>query len=108
MLTTAAAIDWKVPEEECQASMSTVKHNKSGRSLTYGQLCLKAAKLEVPQNPPLKKESEFTYIGKTMPRVDVPEKVSGKAVYGADVKVQGLALRSHRTASGLWRQADFV
>lgn len=90
MLIKAAATEWKVPEGECQATMGTVKHKKSGRNLTYGQLCLKAAKLEVPQNPALKKESEFMYIGKTVPRLDVPEKVSGKALYGADVKVKDL------------------
>ncbi|HVP76495.1 MAG TPA: xanthine dehydrogenase family protein molybdopterin-binding subunit [Thermodesulfobacteriota bacterium] len=87
MLIKAAAQTWKVPEDECKASMSTVKHVKSGRTLTYGQLCLKAAKLEIPKDPPLKKESEFKYIGKPMPRVDIPEKVAGKAVYGLDVNV---------------------
>jgi isoquinoline 1-oxidoreductase beta subunit len=90
MLIKAAAETWKVPEDECKAFMGTVKHEKSGRTLTYGQLCLKAAKLEVPKDPPLKKESEFRYMGKPMPRVDAPEKVSGKAVYGLDVTLKDL------------------
>jgi len=87
MLVKAAAQTWKVPEEECTASNGMVKHKKSNRNLTYGQLCLKAAKLEVPKDPPLKKESDFRYIGKPWLRVDIPEKVSGKAIYGLDVKV---------------------
>jgi isoquinoline 1-oxidoreductase beta subunit len=87
MLVTAAAQTWKVPEEECTAFNGTVKHKKTNRSLTYGQLCLKAAKLEVPKDPPLKNESEFRYIGKPMPRLDIPEKVAGKAIYGLDVSV---------------------
>ncbi len=90
MLIKAAAETWKVPENECKASLGTVKHEKSGRTLTYGQLCLKAAKLEIPKDPPLKKEEEFRYMGKPMPRVDVPEKVSGKAVYGLDVTLKDL------------------
>ncbi|MGA3116244.1 MAG: molybdopterin cofactor-binding domain-containing protein [Syntrophobacteraceae bacterium] len=90
MLLTAAAATWKVPETECQVSMGTVKHKKSGRTLTYGKLCQEAAKLQVPQEAPLKNESEFRYIGKPMPRVDVPEKVSGKAVYGSDVTLKDL------------------
>ncbi len=90
MLTKAAAETWKVPEDECKAVLGAVKHEKSKRSLTYGQLCLKAAKLEVPKDPPLKKESEFRYMGKPMPRVDVPEKVAGRAVYGLDVTVKDL------------------
>jgi isoquinoline 1-oxidoreductase beta subunit len=85
MLIKAASETWNVPESECMAVLGTVKHEKSKRSLTYGQLCEKAAKLQVPQDPPLKKESEFRYMGKPMPRVDVPEKVRGKAVYGLDV-----------------------
>ena len=85
MLVKAAAETWNVPESECMAVLGTVKHEKSKRSLTYGQLCEKAAKLEVPKDPPLKKEEEFRYMGKPMPRVDVPEKVSGKAIYGLDV-----------------------
>jgi isoquinoline 1-oxidoreductase beta subunit len=90
MLIKAAAETWKVPEEECKAILGTVKHAKSKRSLTYGQLCLKAAKLEVPKDPPLKKEEEFRYMGKPMQRVDVPDKVSGKAVYGLDVTLKDL------------------
>ncbi|HUL30625.1 MAG TPA: xanthine dehydrogenase family protein molybdopterin-binding subunit [Thermodesulfobacteriota bacterium] len=87
MLVTAAAQTWKVPEGECTASNGTVKHKKSNRSLTYGQLCLKAAKLEVPKELRLKNESEFRYVGKPMPRVDIPEKVAGKAIFGLDVRV---------------------
>ncbi|HUL21435.1 MAG TPA: xanthine dehydrogenase family protein molybdopterin-binding subunit [Thermodesulfobacteriota bacterium] len=87
MLVKAAAQTWKVPEEECIALNGTVKHKKSNRSLTYGQLCLTAAKLDLPKDPPLKKEAEFRYIGKSMARVDIPDKVSGKAIYGLDVKV---------------------
>jgi len=85
MLVKAAAETWKVPESECKAVLGTVKHDKSNRSLTYGQLCEKASKLEVPKDPLLKKEEEFRYMGKPMPRVDVPEKVRAKAVYGLDV-----------------------
>jgi len=87
MLIKAAAQTWKVPEEECTAFKGTVKHKKSNRSLTYGQLCLKAAKLEIPKEPSLKNESEFRYIGKPMPRVDIPEKVAGTAIFGLDVNV---------------------
>jgi isoquinoline 1-oxidoreductase beta subunit len=90
MLVQAAADRWKVPENECTAELGTVKHGKSGRRLTYGQICLEAAKLPMPKDPPLKKESEFRYIGKVWPRLDIPEKVSGKAIYGLDVDLPDL------------------
>jgi len=38
----------------------------------------------------LKTESEFRYMGKPMPRVDVPAKTKGKATYGQDVKVKDM------------------
>jgi isoquinoline 1-oxidoreductase subunit beta len=90
MLIKAAAQTWKVSESDCIATKGTVKNKKSNRSLTYGQLCKKAAELEVPKDPPLKKEEEFKFMGKSMPRMDIPEKVSGKAVYGLDVEVPGM------------------
>jgi isoquinoline 1-oxidoreductase beta subunit len=90
MLVTAAAQTWKVPEEECTAFNGTVKHKKSNRRLTYGKLCQKAATLELPKDPLLKQESEFRYIGKPLARVDIPEKVAGKAVFGLDVNVPNM------------------
>ena len=70
-----------------------VKHKKSGTTLTYGQLCRKAA-LNFPSRryAPLKKESEFRYIGKPMARVDIPDKVAGTAVYGLDVNVPDMLI----------------
>lgn len=90
MLVEAAAKEWNVPVSECQAIKGTVVNLKSGKKLTYGQLSKKAAKLQVPQEPTLKKESEFRYMGKAMPRVDIPDKVNGKAVFGFDVDLPGL------------------
>jgi isoquinoline 1-oxidoreductase subunit beta len=85
MLVRAAAETWNVPESECRAVLGLITHEKSKRRLTYGQLCERAATLQVPPDPPLKNESEFRYLGKSMPRVDVPDKVRTKAVYGLDV-----------------------
>ncbi|MFH1123434.1 MAG: xanthine dehydrogenase family protein molybdopterin-binding subunit [Pseudomonadota bacterium] len=90
MLIAAAAKTWNVPEGECEAFKGTIKHKKGNRSLTYGELALAAGKLELPKDPPLKKESEFRYMGKSMRRVDIPAKVSGKAVFGMDVQVKGM------------------
>lgn len=87
MLVKAAAQSWGVPESECEAVNGSIAHNKSSRKKTYGELCLEAAKLKVPQNAPLLKESDFRYIGKPMARVDIPAKVKGTAVYGLDVSL---------------------
>jgi isoquinoline 1-oxidoreductase beta subunit len=90
MLVTAAATSWKVPAGECTYERGIVHHGKSGRSLTYGKLTADAAKLPVPQNPVLKKESQFRYIGKDLPRLDMQDKVSGAAKFGIDSDVPGM------------------
>ncbi|MCJ7500910.1 xanthine dehydrogenase family protein molybdopterin-binding subunit [bacterium] len=90
MLVEAAAKKWNVPASQCKAIKGTVVNLKNGSKFTYGQLCLDAAKLEIPEDPVLKKESEFRYMGKYMPRLDIPEKVSGKAVFGYDVELPDL------------------
>jgi isoquinoline 1-oxidoreductase beta subunit len=90
MLVKAAAARWNVPENECEAFKGTVTHKKSSRKATYGELCLEAAQLKVPQNPPLKDARDFHYIGKPLARLDIPSKVKGSAVYGLDVSVPGM------------------
>jgi isoquinoline 1-oxidoreductase beta subunit len=90
MLLTAAALKWSVPFKECAAENGMVKHSKSDRTLSYGQLTQEAAKLAVPQDPVLKKESQFRYIGKDIPRLDIPEKVNGTAIFGIDIFAPGM------------------
>ena len=89
MLKEAAAKQWKVPAAECVAEMNVVRH-KSGKKATYGELAQAAAKLKVPENPPLKKEAEFRYMGKYMDRIDIPSKVQGTATFGWDVELPGM------------------
>jgi isoquinoline 1-oxidoreductase subunit beta len=91
MLRMAAAQTWGVPEGECETDQGVVRHAKSGRSLVYGQLCQKAAKLSVPPDPPLKKEGQFRFIGTSLPRLDVAEKVNGSAIFGIDIFVPAMA-----------------
>ena len=89
MLVEAAAGEWGVPPEECRAENSTIVHLPTGRRLTYGQLTDRAARLPVPQNPPLKSPKDFKLIGKRLARLETPPKVDGSAVYGLDVKTPG-------------------
>ena len=90
MLVTAAAQDWGVKEETCRAESGAVLHPGSGRKLRYGELADKAAALPVPEDAILKDPREFKVIGKSMPRLDTPAKVSGNAEFGMDVKVPGM------------------
>lgn len=94
MLITAAAAQWNVPAGDCYAREAKIWHRPSGKSLGYGELAEAASKLEVPQDPPLKDPKDFTILGKSYPRPDVPLKASGRAVYGIDVELPGMLYAS--------------
>jgi len=89
LMITAASQKWNVSAKECTAKKGTVVHEKSGRSATYGELVEAAARLPLPDQEKvgLKDESEFELIGHSTPRVDIPAKVNGSAVFGLDVRV---------------------
>lgn len=93
MLRQAAATKWKVDVGQCKATNGTVVHT-SGKVLNYGELVEEAAKLTPPENPTLKKRSEFSVIGKSIPRKDIPLKTNGEAKFGIDVRVPGMLYAS--------------
>ena len=92
MLVGAAAKEWGVSPDECFAEQNVVIHRPTGRKLNYGQLANKAAELPVPKEPKLKSPDQFRFIGKAVARLDTPEKVTGRAIYGLDVKVPGMLI----------------
>lgn len=89
LMITAAAQKWNVPKTECDAKKGLVRHTKSSRQTSYGELVEAASKLPLPDpdKVPLKNESEFELIGQATPRVDIPSKVNGSAGFGLDVRV---------------------
>ncbi|MCX7144431.1 MAG: molybdopterin-dependent oxidoreductase, partial [Proteobacteria bacterium] len=87
MLVQAAANEWKVPAAECVAAKSVITHKPSGRKTTYGKVANAAAKLEAPKDIPLKDPKEWKIIGKPLKRLDTRDKVTGKQIYGVDVKL---------------------
>ncbi len=94
MLITAAATRWKVDRGSCKAVDGAIEHSASGRRLDYGSLVADAAKVQLPENPPLKNATDFKIIGHRTARIDGPDIVSGKARYGVDVKVPGMLYAS--------------
>jgi len=90
MLITAAAQYWGVDRTTCKAQSGAVLHVPSGRKLDYGDLVTTASKLPVPQDVPLKDPSTYRIVGSKRARLDTPEKLTGKAVYGIDFTLPGL------------------
>ncbi|MBL4740664.1 MAG: xanthine dehydrogenase family protein molybdopterin-binding subunit [Sneathiella sp.] len=91
MLVSAAAEEWNVSSSECVASKGTVTHKSSGKTASYGELVEAASALEIPDDIPLKPANARKIIGKSQPRIDIPEKVDGSAVYGVDIDLPNMA-----------------
>jgi len=90
MLISAGAERMQVLRSECIAENGFVIHKPSGRKVSYGSVANDAAKMVAPDEPALKPRSEFKIIGKSTPRHDLPLKVTGKPIYGLDVKRPGM------------------
>lgn len=90
MLIETAAKRWKVSIDQCYAELGKVHLKGSDKVFTYGELAEEANLLEVPKNPKLKDSKDFKYLGKFHKRLDVPSRVTGKAVFGIDVVVPGM------------------
>ncbi|MEQ9609571.1 MAG: molybdopterin cofactor-binding domain-containing protein, partial [Kiloniellaceae bacterium] len=93
MLEQAAAQQWQADIADVQAIGHQVIHKSLGARLGYGELAEAAMALPVPPRAELrfKDEKEFRYIGKGQVQiVDLHDITTGKAVYGADVKLPGM------------------
>jgi isoquinoline 1-oxidoreductase subunit beta len=86
MLIQAAAETWKVDSKSCRADRGSVVHEPTRKRLSYGELAEKASQIKPPRDVALKQLNEFKVIGKPMHRLDTPEKTSGEAIFGIDVK----------------------
>lgn len=89
MLLAAAASTWKVNKMTCHAEKGKVIHT-SGKSLTFGKLAKMAARIPVPKLVILKEPESFKIIGKSVKRLDTPEKTNGKAIFGFDTGFPGM------------------
>ncbi len=89
VLIQAAAAQWKVEAAGIRTQNSEAIHDASGRRLAYAALAGRAHGLP-PKDPPLKDVKDFKLIGKPLKRLDTPDKVNGKAVYGIDVMPPGV------------------
>ncbi len=84
MLLTTAQELLKVPKSRLKTELGYIVDTRTEKKLPYGELADRAFELPVPPNPPLKSQEHFLYIGKSVPRIDLEDKVSGKAKFGFD------------------------
>lgn len=91
LLVEIAAREWNVPAQRLQARNATVTDPSSGKSATYAELARgKALAASLPEEDPITPPSEWTVAGKSLPKVDGRNFVTGSHEYSPDLKLTGL------------------
>ncbi len=91
MLREAAARRWDIPTDRVQVTGdATLLNAITGERVTYGELASAAGALSVPRSPALTPAGQYRWIGGDVPRSDVPDKVTGRTVFGSDVRLPGM------------------
>jgi isoquinoline 1-oxidoreductase beta subunit len=90
MLMESAAETWGVKVTELETNEGMVLHKASKRSEPYARFAAVAGQKTPPSTPKLKTPEQFKFMGKDVPRLDIPAKVDGSAMFGIDVAVEGM------------------
>jgi isoquinoline 1-oxidoreductase subunit beta len=88
LLVQAAATRLGVAVTDCRTESGKVIAGE--QSLRYGELVDDASKLAAPASVILKEPKDWKLIGKSSRRLDTPEKITGRAGFGIDVRFEGL------------------
>ena len=81
------------PASELQVSRGVVSLKAdAAKSISYSQLMQgsSATDLKVDAKVTIKRAADYRVVGKSIPRVDIPDKVTGKFVYVHDVRLPGM------------------
>jgi isoquinoline 1-oxidoreductase subunit beta len=93
MLVKAAADRWKVNPSTCTARNHEVIHTPSGKRLPFSELVAAAAVMPVPKNVTPRPFDELTHVrSPSLPLLDGPGYVTGKAQFGADHGLAGMLI----------------
>ena len=87
MLLTAAGKKWNIDKSQCFAKNGRVYSASDKKGLSFGELADDASKLPVPDDAPLKNKKDFVLLEKPVHRLDMPEKLAGKPVFGIDFEM---------------------
>jgi isoquinoline 1-oxidoreductase subunit beta len=88
LLVQAAADEWKVSAAECKVDKGVIAHGT--KRTTYGKVAAAAAKLKPTGEVALKDPKDWKLVGKRLARLDTQDKVTGKQIFGADLKMPGM------------------
>jgi isoquinoline 1-oxidoreductase beta subunit len=88
LFVEAAAQKWSVAPASCRVEKGAVV--SGARRAAFAELAEAASKLPRPATVTLEPQSAWTVVGKPTKRLDSPEKVTGRAQFGMDVRFPGL------------------
>ena len=109
MLIAAAARTWGVPPGECRAEKGVITHLGSGRQTTFGSVAEAASRMEAPETVTLKDPKDWKIAGRPVKRLDTADKLTGKQIYAADLKLPGMlnaAIRQYPVFGGKLKSFD--
>jgi isoquinoline 1-oxidoreductase beta subunit len=91
LLIQAAASRLNVPVNECHTENGYVI--AKDKKIRYGELVSTAVTLTAPAEVKLKDPASWKFIGqKKIRRLDTPDKITGKAIFGMDIQLPGMLI----------------
>lgn len=90
LLLQAASDAWGVPVSQLDAKDTHIVDRNSGKRAPFAEFALAASQTAPSATPTLKTPDQFRIMGKSRPRLDIPAKVDGSAVFGIDAQVEGM------------------
>jgi len=92
MLEQAAAQQWGIDADLCEAKLGRVRNSRNRKKLNFGELSSIAAELPIPAESDLKLKSrrDWRYMGEDIPSLTVPKIIRGEGTYGIDVDRPGM------------------
>lgn len=99
-LKEAAAQAWGVSRSDVAAKQGElIAGDNHG---TYAEFATAAAEVTLEEEPAIKAYGDWWLLGKDLPRLDVPVKVNGSAVYAIDVELDGMVYVAVKNAPVPW------
>ncbi len=90
-LLERAAQKWQVPVSSLKIQNGVVTDSANpSRKLSYGELIGEGFQIKVDPKAALKPHTDYTLVGRSVARVDIPAKVSGEHPYVHDFKLPGM------------------
>jgi isoquinoline 1-oxidoreductase beta subunit len=107
MLVAAAAKNWNVPASELTTENATVRHVRTNRSATYGELADVAATMPVPdaRGLALKSKGDFRLLGTRVTGVDNEKIVRGEPLFGIDQRVPNMLYATYTKGAAIGARA---